>query len=431
MEGKNIVDAAVKAMLEAGADMGQASFSRGEKTEFNIDAGAMSLLRTTAEASLVITAYSGGKKGSSVLNQIDADSIRTAAGEAVVSALASKADAANGIAPASPPASFSAGDAAPDCPAMYDRLREFLGSCAKEHPNVKLEQCILDFTATKSFFANSNGASLDQSKGLYSFVAIFTAKEGAKASSFNYSGASRSSLDLPLLSWGTVGELMRQSAEQLEAKALEGKFEGDMIIAPHCLGEFLYSLESSYLGDRGLIGGSSPYKDSLGKEIASSRFSLRSAPVSGAIQDCRFFTEDGFLAEDCLIIEKGVLRNYFLSLYGSNKTGLARCPSGGGCLTVDAGSDSLADLIGGIERGVLLNRFSGGNPSEDGDFSGVAKNSYLIEKGRIVRPLAGTMVSGNIVKLLKDIDGVSRERVDFGTALFPWIRARGVTVSGS
>lgn len=430
MEGKNIVDAAVKAMIEAGADMGQASFSRGEKTELNIDNGAMSLLRTTVETSLAITAYAEGRKGSSILNRIDADSIRTAAEEAVVSAQASKADPANGIAPASPPASFASGTSSPDLPAMHDRLAEFLGSCAKEHPKVKLEQCVLDFTVTKSFFANSNGVSLGESKGIYSFVAIFTAKEGAKASSFNYSGANRSSLDLPLLSWGTVGDLMRQSAEQIEAKTLLGKFEGDMIIAPHCLGEFLYSLESSYLGDYGLISGSSPYKSSLGKEIASSLLSLRSAPVSGLVQDGHFFTGDGFVAEDCPIIEKGVLRNFFLSLYGSNKTGLTRCPSGGGCLTVDAGSDSLADLIRGTGRGVLLCRFSGGSPSEDGDFSGVAKNSYLIENGRITGPLAGTMVSGNIVKLLKDIDGISRERVDFGDAIYPWIKAAGITISG-
>ena len=32
-----------------------------------------------------------------------------------------------------------------------------------------------------------------------------------------------------------------------------------------------------------------------------------------------------------------------------------------------------------VERGVLLGRFSGGSPSPSGDFSGVAKNSFLIE----------------------------------------------------
>jgi PmbA protein len=124
------------------------------------------------------------------------------------------------------------------------------------------------------------------------------------------------------------------------------------------------------------------------------------------------------------------LENLFLGLYGSKKTGKARCPSGGGCLTVDPGTSSLPELIGGIERGLLLCRFSGGEPSENGDFSGVAKNSYLIEKGKIVRPLTETMVSGNIVKLLKDINAVSRERIDFGNSVFPWLRAKGVCVSG-
>jgi PmbA protein len=431
MNDRHIADSAVKAMLTAGADLGQASFTRGEKTELNVDAGAMSLLRTTIETNLAETAYSKNRKGSSTVNLVDENSIRNVAGEAVDAALVSKADPAYGIAPASAPAAFAIGSEAPDLRGMYDRLAEFLATCKKDYPTVNLEQCVLDFTAKTSYFANSNGVLLSQARGMYSFFAVFTAKEGSKASSFNYSGANRLALDLPFVAWGNVGELMRQASEQMEAKPLDGKFEGDLIIAPYCLGDFLYRLETSYLGDYGLVSGASPYKASFGIEVASKSFSLRSEPVSGVLQDRCYFTEDGFVAEDCPIIEKGILKNSFLSLYGANKTGLMRCPSGGGNLTVDPGDTSLEDLIASTEKGVLLTRFSGGSPSEDGDFSGVAKNSYLIRDGKIERPLVGTMVSGNILKFLREIEGISKERVDFGNTLLPWIKTKGITISGS
>lgn len=98
-----------------------------------------------------------------------------------------------------------------------------------------------------------------------------------------------------------------------------------------------------------------------------------------------------------------------MNLYGANKTGLARCPRGGGTLTVDPAYSSFDDLIASTNKVVLLTRFSGGSYREDGDFSGIAKNSYLIRAGKLERPLEGTMVSGNIVKFLMEIEGISKE----------------------
>jgi PmbA protein len=36
--------------------------------------------------------------------------------------------------------------------------------------------------------------------------------------------------------------------------------------------------------------------------------------------------------------------------------------------------------------------------------------------------LSETMVSGNMARMLRDIVGVSRERIDSGGLLLPWIR---------
>jgi PmbA protein len=79
---------------------------------------------------------------------------------------------------------------------------------------------------------------------------------------------------------------------------------------------------------------------------------------------------------------------------------------------------------------LLLCRFSGGYPAANGDVSGVAKNSYYIENGEIQYPVNECMVSGNIPAMLMNIAEVSAESVNFGTAIYPWIRFGGLTLSG-
>ena len=78
---------------------------------------------------------------------------------------------------------------------------------------------------------------------------------------------------------------------------------------------------------------------------------------------------------------------------------------------------------------ILLCRFSGGYPSDAGDFSGVAKNSYYIEKGKIKFPIIETMISGNIAQMFMNINNISKETVDFGDSILPWISFDGVTIS--
>jgi PmbA protein len=421
---------ALEAMKRAGADKAQAVLKQSEKSELNVEAGKMSLFRTTAEDQLSLTAFSGGRKGSISLNKLDRHAVEEAAAQAVAFAAASEPDEANDISPGGPPRTFTYGDEGPDRPAMYDRIKEFLAHTHERYPATILETCALDFTRTLGCFANTNGAFFDATTGIYGFGAMFTAKEGGKASSFNYSGASRRRMDIPLAGWGSIEELMRQQTEQLDPGSVGEKFVGDVIVTPDCLGDFVGALVQIYLSDRALIKGSSPFRDRLGQKVASDLLGLASKPRSIEIQDGYFVTPDGFEAKDSVIIEKGRLRDFALSLYGANKTGKQKSPNAGGCYTVDPGADSLAGLVASVKKGLLLCRFSGDEPTESGDFSGVAKNSYLIEDGRIAGAVNETMVSGNLGSFLESISGVTKERVDFGSAVFPWVKSGGITVSG-
>ena len=139
---------------------------------------------------------------------------------------------------------------------------------------------------------------------------------------------------------------------------------------------------------------------------------------------------DGYIAADADVIRSGELKTFLLSRYGAKKLGKERCPGWDGNLCVEPGTSRLEDMIKGVKKGLLVNRFSGGSPAPNGDFTGVAKNSFLIEDGKITRPVSETMISGNFSDILKNITEISCETVNNGSSVYPWAKTSGVTVSG-
>ena len=178
-----------------------------------------------------------------------------------------------------------------------------------------------------------------------------------------------------------------------------------------------------------MITGNSLFKEKLNEQITHPGLTLHSKPVSDEITDGYFITADGYVAENSIIIKGGILKTYLLGIYGSQKLKKQRAVNDGGAYMVEPGKISLNEIIKNIDKGLLLARFSGGNPASNGDFSGVAKNSYYIENGEIKNPISETMVSGNIRDMFENMGEISKDRVDFGYCVFPWISFKGVTVS--
>ena len=85
-------------------------------------------------------------------------------------------------------------------------------------------------------------------------------------------------------------------------------------------------------------------------------------------------------------------------------------------------------MIAGIENGILINRFSGGESGPSGDFNGVAKNSFLIRDGQLAGAVTETMISGNFAALLQQVRGITRETVCDGMSVLPWAAFDGITV---
>ncbi len=412
-----------------GATDGVCVASSGTKTEFYYESGELSMLRTVCNGSVSLKALVGTKKGVASLNSLEDAALKKAAEDAVNAALISKEDPAEGLPEEIAVRSFEKGPIAPQKEQMLARMTEFFAELKEKYPAVSVDSAALDHTLSESVYCTTNGICLSSRQGAYSFSPMFMCREGENTSSFNYFGAVFSAPDAPVIELAGGRQIIEDSLKQITPVPLAGKFVGDVIFTPSCFGGLLGSVEGNFLSDSVLIDGTSIWKDHLDKAVAAPFFTWASCPRAEELAG-GYFTTEGHVAENMDIIKNGVLKNFVLGRYASKKTGLKRSPSGGGCYVVDGGDRTLEEMISTVSHGLLVGRFSGGEPTSDGTLSGVAKNSFEIVDGNITKAVSEVMISGNLAKMLQDITALSKERINDGTCILPWVKIRGITVSG-
>ena len=428
---KELTSMALQVMRDAGAQKAQCVVSTSEKQEFNVEKNEYTLFRSTFNSSLGLTALLDGKKASLSINQFDEDSIREAAAAVVDMSRNSQPDEANDIAGLEDgPSEYDEGSKGCDRGLMFDRVGELLEKVKSEYPTVTIVDGQTDFTRSASFVHNTNGVEIAYSNGYYGSSFSFGAKDGETATSINGGGGYMYNLDKPLWDCFGLGMMIAQSVEELKARQLKNKFSGRVILSPFFMTEFLSMYIGCYLGDRPLISRTSALKDSLGKKAASELLTVMSDPGDRAVV-ANPVTSDGFRAKKMTIFDRGVLSSFVLSQYGANKIGGTRSANLGAQAGVAPGDTELKELIGMVDRGLMIGRFSGGMPSDNGDFSGIAKNSFYIENGKIAYPVTETMISGNLRAMFENVTGISTETVSFGADIQPWVLVDDVGISGS
>lgn len=413
----------------AGFDHAEVIVSEKAETEMQIDAGDISLLRNTENVELKMRAIAGGRYAAISLNQLDDDSIASGIAKLKEAAKAAPVDEARAFAPKREAPVVSEGPVEASLESMYSRVNALVENVAKSYPELVVEQSTLKFQRGRTVRANSLGLELDESAGFYSMMAMFSSKRGDKTSSFNYSGAVSRDLSKDLINWGSIERLFASSVKEVEHTPFEGKFVGPAILTPDVVYDMMGTW-FSHIEDSRLIAGTSQLRGKIGEQVASPLFTIRSEPQSQEFAWREYTTGDGYPSHPSTLVEKGVLKTYALSDYGARKTGLPRSVNGFHNRVIDAGDSSLEEMVKATKRGVLLARFSGGMPSANGDFSGVVKNSFLIEDGQVTRPVSEITISGNAFQLMKSITAISKERVNDGGRLTPWIAVNGLTFAG-
>ena len=421
---------ALEALKKAGADKAASKASRGKKDEFNVEANKFSLMRTLFNDELILKAIKNNRKGVTRINKLDKDSIDQAVTDCITLASSALPDEAEDIAEKIENKNFdqSIGGGG-DMDKLFSRTKDFVEQLQDEYPKVILENMTSDFAGRQTVYLNSNGVEFNTNTEYYQIATMFTAKDGEKSSSFNTFSAVLASLAVPFMDIDMHRTLIKESEQSLEPRIVEKKFTGKIIVTPACNDMIWETIIGCFLSEQSLVEGTSRWKDSLGKKVADAKLTFRASALNPLIVAAERFTPDGYESKDFDFIRGGVLESFALSLYGSRKTGKPRAlNSAVGNIEVACGETPLAEMIKGVDRGILLNRFSGASPGPSGDVSGVAKNSFLIENGTVTGALKETMVSFNIIDILGKID-ISKERCANGMSVLPWCCFDGITIS--
>lgn len=427
---KQTAEYTLSALKAAGADDAQVSVSEGRTEEFNVDADEFSLIRSVFSSGISMKAIKNKKKGTAAVNQLDKESIDIAVADCMNAALSGVEDDAVSIAEKEENLDFTDGVLTPDKEKFFDSLIRFTDDVKESYPQIMLEQVIASYSCGKHVVANTNGVCFTEEDGSYSVSVMYSAHDGDKSTSFNYFDLETLDPGARLIDLGMARTMLERAVQELDTRPFEGKFLGTAVFSPLCMGDVIGVIEGSFTGDIALIEGTSPWKDKLGEKVASENFTLSVIPEDERIICGEKITADGYKSKNFDVIKDGVLKSFCLSEYAAKKTGQKRADSTSGCVEVKAGEKPFEEMIKGIEKGILVCRFSGGEPSNNGDFSGVAKNSFLIENGRVTYPVSETMISGNFADMLKNITGISSDVVCDGSGVMPYVAFGGVTVSG-
>ena len=424
---REILDEAKK----QGADYAQCSVSESEKKEFNVDGGRFSLMRTLYNRNVTITVLKDQRKGTVQINRFDSDVVKAAVQDALAAAESGKPDPAWEYAAGPIDREFVEGQPECDTDMLFARTKELLEMIGERHPKILMEQMITSHDSGKIIYANTNDVTYRSRWGAYSFSLMYSGHEGEKSTSFYGSDVTLKMLDKPVIDCGFIERDLAMVEKQLDPKPLEGKFTGPVVLAPYALAEIvLWTILGSFVSDGCMIDGTSIWKDKLGEMVADPRLSISFEPFSDDVVVPNRHTGEGYPAENFELIKDGKLVSFCLSQYGANKTGGKRAGNDGSSMKVSSGDKSLEEIISGIDKGILVMRFSGGQPAPSGEYSGVAKNSFLIENGKISCPLTETMISGCVPDMLKNIRDISSDTLKDGDISLPYIAFDGLTISG-
>ena len=140
------------------------------------------------------------------------------------------------------------------------------------------------------------------------------------------------------------------------------------------------------------------------------------------------FDDEGVESQKTYIVQNGVLSSYLHDRISAKHYGIE--PTGNGrresfknmpiprmrCTYMENGNYSEEEIIATVRHGVYLDKFTNGQVQIGaGDFTFFVKNGFLIENGKLTRPIKDINIIGNGPKALADISMVSNNlKIDKG-----------------
>jgi TldD protein len=164
-----------------------------------------------------------------------------------------------------------------------------------------------------------------------------------------------------------------------------------------------------------------PFADKKGEKIAHENLTAWDEGLTDNAFGTIDMDDEGMPAQRTLLIENGILKNFLSDRAGAIRTGNPRTGSGRRQSYAYAaasrmrntyiapGNYTTDEIFASIEKGIYCKKMGGGSVGPTGQFNFAVDEAYLIEDGKVTKPLKGATLIGEATEIMNKISMSSKD----------------------
>lgn len=330
-------------------------------------------------------------------------------------------------------------------------------AAARDHDSRIVSSTVTHYDETRKIaIANSNGLWVEDEKPIIYFTVWAQSSEGSRG----HRGRNRVSATKGMEFFDEVPpEKPAQAAAQEAIAMLEAEEapSGEMpvVVEGGWGGVMFHEAVGHGLEGDAVYARTSFYHNKVGERVASEQVTLVDDGSIHGLRGSANIDDEGTPSKENVLIEKGILKGYMHDLLSARQLGAK--PTGNGRREsykhyplvrmtntfIRNGNLDPEEIFRKTEKGLYAKAFWGGVVDiASGNFTFTVREAYLIESGKVTRPVMGATLIGNGPEALRSIDLLGNN-LDYGpgtcgkdqwvpvTSGQPTLRLSKITVGGT
>ena len=229
---------------------------------------------------------------------------------------------------------------------------------------------------------------------------------------------------------GCSGKAVERAAAQIGPRPHSGG-KMNLVIDSECASRLVKPILGA-LGGHAIQQKNSFLVDKLGEKVFPENLTILDQPHVKGRSGSRLYDSEGVATRPRAIIEKGVVKTYFISSYIAGKLGMDPTVEDftRAVLLPVGGSKTREDVLAKAGEGILVTGFNGGNSSSTtGDFS-FGIEGFRFKDGKIVHPVREMLITGNFITLWNNLFAAAEDVRPCMSNFIPTLAFSNVDFSG-
>lgn len=447
MESKKFLDLTKDLVLKghkSGADLIEAYLINSKDLSINVSNTQVETMKVAEECGLGLRVFKEGRMGFAYSSDLAVPSLERMLEQALANAQKTTPDEGNTL--AKPEGSYEKLDlfdpriAEVSVEEKIELAKTIERSARERDPRVKItEHASYSESAYEVFIANSLGIEASYRGNYCGASAWLVAEENGD----NQTGFGMDyTLKYENLNPKAIGEEAADKAvRMLGAKGIPTT-RGVVVLDPYIATNFLGILASAFSAEA-VQKGKSLFAGKVGQGVGAKEISIIDhGNMPGGIMSAPFDGE-GYPTSKTILVEGGILQGYLHNTYTAAKEGTKSTGNGTRSsfkstpeigttnFYIAKGPMTRDELLKGVQKGLYITDVMGmhtANPIS-GDFS-LGASGLWIENGEFTKPVRGVAIAGNLIDLLRSVEGVADDLRWFGGRGAPTLRISQMTISG-